>query len=286
MQALRLGASGDYPPAGAPGPRTKVTHRPPSRLFRIRRMTPCPRAAAALLSCLLLAACATVGPSTPPAPSTMAAPPVVLVSIDGFRADYLDRGLTPNLSRLAATGVRAEGLTPSYPALTFPNHYTLVTGLRPDRHGVVHNTMRDPVLGTFKAGNEANAGDARWWNGAEPIWVTVERAGLHAATMFWPGAQAPIHGVRPTYWVPYDKTVPHDARVDQVVQWLAGPDDIRLATLYFELLDDAGHAYGPHSNEVARDIAKIDATIGRLVDALQARGLRDRVNLVLSLIHI
>ncbi|HVQ32789.1 MAG TPA: ectonucleotide pyrophosphatase/phosphodiesterase [Lysobacter sp.] len=249
-------------------------------------MTPCPRAAAALLSCLLLAACATVGPSSPPAPSAMAAPPVVLVSIDGFRADYLDRGLTPNLSRLAATGVRAEGLTPSYPALTFPNHHTLVTGLRPDRHGVVHNTMRDPVLGTFKAGNEANAGDARWWNGAEPIWVTVERAGLHAATMFWPGAQAPIHGVRPTYWVPYDKTMDDDARVDQVVAWLAAPAPrIRLATLYFELLDVTGHAFGPDSPEMARDIAAIDASIGRLLRELQARGLRDRVNLVIVSDH-
>jgi predicted AlkP superfamily pyrophosphatase or phosphodiesterase len=246
-------------------------------------MTHSIRAALALLSCTTLAACATPAPATHTTPAPKAA--VVLVSIDGFRSDYLDRGITPNLSRLAATGVRGEGMRPSYPALTFPNHWTLVTGLRPDRHGIVHNVMRDPAIGAFKAGNEANAGDARWWNGGEPIWVTAERAGLHTATMFWPGSQAPVHGVRPTHWHAYDEAVPDDARVDQVVQWLAGPDDIRLATLYFELLDDSGHAFGPESNEVARDIAKIDATIGRLVDALQARGLRDRVNLVIVSDH-
>ncbi|MCC8362248.1 ectonucleotide pyrophosphatase/phosphodiesterase [Lysobacter sp. A6] len=242
-------------------------------------MTHSIRAVLALLVCTTLAACAT----TTPVPAS--APAVVLVSIDGFRSDYLDRGLTPNLSKLAAEGVRAEGMRPSYPALTFPNHWALVTGLRPDRNGIVHNVMRDPAIGAFKAGNETNAGDARWWNGAEPIWVTAERAGLRTATMFWPGSQAPVRGVRPTHWRAYDERVPDDARVDQVVQWLASKDDVRLATMYFELLDDSGHGFGPDSPEVARDIAKIDATIGRLVDELQVRGLRERVNLVIVSDH-
>src|SRR6478672_5951965 len=170
-------------------------------------MTPSIRAALALLLCSVLAACASVVPSSPPPAD---APPVLLISIDGFRSDYLDRRLTPNLSRLADQCVRGEGMTPSYPALTFPNHYTLVTGLRPDRHGVVHNTMHDAVLGDFKASNESNAGDARWWNGAEPIWVTAEKHGLATATMFWPGSQAAIRGVRPTHWRAYDSTFPDD----------------------------------------------------------------------------
>jgi predicted AlkP superfamily pyrophosphatase or phosphodiesterase len=241
-------------------------------------MTHSIRAALATCLCLVLSACATATPS--PATDPV---PVVLVSIDGFRNDYLDRGITPHLSQLAVEGVRGDGMRPSYPALTFPNHWTLVTGLRPDRHGVVHNVMRDPAIGRFKAGNEENAGDARWWNGGEPIWVTAENAGLRTATMFWPGSQAPVHGVRPTHWIPYDETVPDDARVDQIVQWLASPERIRLATLYFELLDDSGHGFGPHSKEVDRDIARIDATIGRLVDALDARGIR--ANLVIVSDH-
>ena len=245
-------------------------------------MTPSIRAALALLLCSALAACASVVPSTPPPAE---APPVLLVSIDGFRSDYLDRGLTPNLSRLAEEGVRSAGMTPSYPSLTFPNHYTLVTGLRPDRHGVVHNTMHDAQLGGFKGSDEASASDARWWNGAEPIWVTAERAGLHTATMFWPGSQAPIRGVRPTHWKAYDAQVSSDARVDEVVSWLAQPSPrIRFATLYFELLDKTGHSYGPNSPEMQRDIAAIDAAIGRLMQELDARGLHD-TNLVIVSDH-
>jgi len=243
-------------------------------------MTPSIRAALALLLCSVLAACASVVPSSPPPAD---APPVLLISIDGFRSDYLDRRLTPNLSRLAEQGVRGEGMTPSYPALTFPNHYTLVTGLRPARHGVVHNTMHDAQLGDFKASDERDASDPRWWNGAEPIWVTAERAGVHAATMFWPGSQAPIRGVRPTHWRSYDATVSNDARVDEIVSWLAQPTPrIRFATLYFELLDKTGHAYGPDSPEMQHDIVAIDAAIGRLVHALDVRGLHDTNIVIVS----
>ncbi|HKN78221.1 MAG TPA: ectonucleotide pyrophosphatase/phosphodiesterase [Lysobacter sp.] len=243
-------------------------------------MTPSIRAALALLLCSALAACASVVPSSPPPAD---APPVLLISIDGFRSDYLDRRLTPNLSRLAEQGVRGEGMTPSYPALTFPNHYTLVTGLRPDRHGVVHNTMHDAQLGDFKASDERDASDPRWWNGAEPIWVTAERAGVHAATMFWPGSQAPIRGVRPTHWRSYDASVSNDARVDEVVSWLAQPTPrIRFATLYFELLDKTGHAYGPDSPEMQHDIVAIDAAIGHLVHVLDVRGLHDTNIVIVS----
>lgn len=240
-------------------------------------MKPTIRAGLAPVLCmsLALAACAHApAPFRAPDAASPGRAPVLLVSIDGFRADYLDRGWAPNLARLAGEGVRGAGMRPSYPALTFPNHYTLVTGLRPDQHGVVHNVMRDPAIGTFKAGNEANAGDARWWNGAEPIWVTAERAGVRSATMFWPGSQAPVRGVRPTHWRAYDQSVSNDARVDQVVAWLAAPSPrIALATLYFELLDDTGHAFGPDSPQIRRDVAVIDQAIGRLARALEARGV-------------
>src|SRR5450830_2101935 len=128
--------------------------------------------------------------------------PVILVSMDGFRPDYLERGVTPNLNQVAASGVRAVAMLPSFPSITFPNHYTLVTGLRPDHHGIVGNTMDDPQIPDqhFSLGNHAAVVDRRWWDQAEPIWVTAEKHGVHAATMFWPGTESDIQGVRPTEW--------------------------------------------------------------------------------------
>jgi predicted AlkP superfamily pyrophosphatase or phosphodiesterase len=236
--------------------------------------------ATALLALALAAGCSTIAPrDTEPAP-------VVLISLDGFRAGDLDRGLTPNLARIGHGGVRAEWMTPSYPSLTFPNHYTVVTGLRPDRHGIVHNTMHDEALGTFKLGDAAQVGDGRWWGG-EPIWVGAERVGLPTAAMFWPGTEAEIDGVRPTRWYPYDGAVPGEARVDRVLGWLAEDASTRprFATLYFDTLDKASHEHGPDSPEAREAIVELDRMIGRLVDGLDARGQLDAVNLVIVSDH-
>lgn len=255
---------------------------------------------AALCVALLLAAC--VAAPTAPAPAPAArivtaaavapatAPtriPVLLVSIDGFRPDDLDRGLTPTLDALAADGVRAVGMQASFPTLTFPNHYTLVTGLYPDHHGIVANTMDDPALGRFTLRDRAAVGDARWWDAATPVWVSVERAGLHSATMFWPGSEAAIQGVRPDHWRPYDGKVTPDQRVDTVLHWLDLPSPQRpvFLTLYFDQVDHAAHAHGPRSAEVNAAIAEVDAALGRLVQGLRQRGLLDRVNLVIVSDH-
>ena len=157
---------------------------------------------------VLLAACATPPPLTGPG-----RPLTILISIDGFRADYLDRGMTPVLSGLAADGARGV-MRPSFPTMTFPNHYTLVTGLRPDRHGIVDNIMEDPDIPgvTFRMSNAQAVADRRWWDQGEPIWVRAERAGIVTATMFWPGSGAPIQGVRPRHWRPFDQAVSSDAR--------------------------------------------------------------------------
>jgi predicted AlkP superfamily pyrophosphatase or phosphodiesterase len=239
-------------------------------------------------SCLALAAClAVLLPSGCVTPATApATPPVLLVSIDAFRADFLDRGLTPNLAELASEGVHGS-MQPSYPSLTFPNHYTLVTGLRPDHHGVVHNTMRDAALGTFRASKEEDAGDGRWWDGGVPLWVSAARAHLPTAAMFWPGTQAEIQGARPTRWHAYDKSVTADARVDQVLAWLGEPAATRprFTTLYFETLDEAGHDAGPASQRVSDALASIDDSIGRLRYGLIARGMLDAVNIVIVSDH-
>ncbi|HEY4582909.1 MAG TPA: ectonucleotide pyrophosphatase/phosphodiesterase [Lysobacter sp.] len=239
------------------------------------------RTLVAAVFAIALAACATA--RTPADPPAIA---VVLVSIDGFRPADLGRGLTPHLDALARDGVRAEYMRPSYPSLTFPNHYTLVTGLRPDRHGIVHNTMEDEDLGDFALKLAPAVDDARWWGG-EPIWATAEKAGIRSATMFWPGSSAEIGGVRPAEWRPYDGSYPGDARVDTVLGWLDRPaaSRPRLVTLYFEDVDHAEHDHGPGSREAEAAISTVDRYIGRLREGLAARGPGGHVDIVVVSDH-
>ena len=211
---------------------------------------------------------------------------VLLISIDGFRSDYLDRGLTPTLSSLAAGGVRTA-MRPAFPSVTFSNHYTLVTGLTPDHHGVIENTMEDAGLGRFTLSDHAATADRRWWDGGTPIWVSVERQGGHAATMFWPGADADIQGVRPRYSLPYDATMPDGARVAQILAWLDLPETGRpsFLTLYFEKIDVVGHHEGPDSPALDQALGEIDAAIAQLKQGLTQRGLADKIDLIIVADH-
>jgi predicted AlkP superfamily pyrophosphatase or phosphodiesterase len=239
-----------------------------------------------LAALLLLAGCTTV-PTRPNAAGTVSEPPpLLLISIDALRADYLGRGDTPHLDRLARQGVRAEWMNPSYPALTFPNHFTLVTGLRPDHHGVVHNTMREEGLGDFRVADLTAVGDARWWR-AEPIWVGAEKAGLPTAIWAWPGGAAQIDGVRPTRWKPYDESVPAAQRADEVARWLeeSAATRPRFVALYLEMVDGAGHDYGPEAPQTRKAVREMDAAVGRLIEALQRKGMLERVNVVVVSDH-
>ena len=210
----------------------------------------------------------------------------ILISVDGFRWDYRSFADTPGLDRLAEHGV-AAGLRPSFPPITFTTHHTIATGLHPNQHGVVGNTMYDPDLDErFSMGNDETVGDGRWWGG-EPIWVTAEKAGLIAATYFWPGTEAEIDGVRPTYWKKYDGNVPGTDRVDQVLEWLALPTTLRpsLMTLYFSEVDSAGHRFGPESPETARAIQQVDSYIARLLVGIDSQGFSEQINIVVTSDH-
>lgn len=205
-----------------------------------------------------------------------AASPLILISIDGLRYDHIDRGVTPTLSGLAAGGVRGP-MHPSFPSKTYPNHYAIVTGLRPDRSGVVDNTMTDPRLPgvIFRQADRATVRDRRWWDQAEPIWVTAERAGVRTAPMFWPGAEAAIRGVRPSYSPAFREDMSPQARVDQVLAWLDLPRDRRprFITLYFDTVDTAGHTFGPNAPQTLAAIRTVDAAIRRLQAGLKRRGI-------------
>ena len=238
---------------------------------------------------VLLCGLLTLGAScaTRPSATTDARPALLLISIDGYRADYLARGLSPALAQLAATGVQAASMQPSFPSLTFPNHYTLVTGLRPDHHGVVNNTMRDPALGKFSLGNRKAVSDGRWWAQGTPIWETADAHGLRTATMFWPGSEADIHGHHPDAWKPFDAAVSADQRVDQVLAWLSLPVAQRPAfiTLYLDAVDHAGHAFGPDTPQLDHALRDTDAALARLVQGLTQRGLFKRINLIVLADH-
>ena len=212
---------------------------------------------------------------------------LILVSVDGFRWDYLDRYQAPNLRQLAANGVRAEGLIPQFPTKTFPNHYTIVTGLKLANHGIISNNMRAAdIPGEFSMSNRDVLADPRWWAG-EPIWNTAEQQGRVAAAMFWPGSETPIGGRQATFWMPFDDDMPHAQRVGRVLSWLGLPEGKRpvFLTLYYSDVDSTGHDFGPESAELATAVAAVDRSIGELVAGVKAMGLDDRVHYVVVSDH-
>ena len=220
-------------------------------------------------------------------PEQRGKPYVVLVSFDGFRPDYLDRFDLPNFNRVLRRGARARALIPVFPSVTFSNHYSLVTGLYPENHGIVENRFFDPGRGTaYSFRDPAMVADGTWYRG-EPIWVTAESQGMVAACFFFPGSEAAIKGVRPTFWNKYDGSIPNETRVDTVIDWLRLPEERRphVITLYFGDMDAAAHR-GPLDGAAIRSAAEtLDATLGRLLDRLETLDIRDRVYLLLTSDH-
>jgi predicted AlkP superfamily pyrophosphatase or phosphodiesterase len=222
----------------------------------------------------------------PIAAQNEARPVTILVGIDGFRSDYLTRGVTPRLAALTADGATGP-MRPSFPTKTFPNHFALVTGKRPDRNGIVGNSMIDPRRPgqMFSLGDARQALDPFWWSEAEPVWTAAERAGIRTATMFWPGSEVAIGGSRPSDWLRYDQNVSNVQRVNTLVDWLRRPAAIRpaFATIYFDTVDTAGHRFGPDSAEVNAALTEVDTRIGELVDGAAALGVS--LNLVIVADH-
>jgi alkaline phosphatase D len=202
---------------------------------------------------------------------------VILVSLDGFRYDYANKYSAKNLLAMAVRGASApDGMIPSYPSLTFPNHYTIVTGLYPEHHGIVANTFYDPERKeTYSLANPKTTGDGSWYSGT-PLWVLAEQQGMRSATFFWPSSDAEIQGKRPSYYLaPYDDNFPRDKRVEQVLAWLRLPSEKRphFITLYFPDTDHAGHTYGPDAGETAKAVRDVDEMIGKLSEGIAASGL-------------
>jgi predicted AlkP superfamily pyrophosphatase or phosphodiesterase len=236
-----------------------------------------------LLLLLLLAPCSSPGQT----PIKDLRPTVILISLDGFRYDYLAKYPSPNLNSLARTGVRARWLIPSFPTKTYPNHYTIATGLYPAHHGIVENEIYDPQFdAVFNLSKREEVQNGRWWLG-EPIWVTAEKQNQRAASMFFPGTEAEIAGKRPSYWKLYDARVSNAERVDMILKWLDLPLAQRptFLSLYFSDTDDAGHHFGPDSPGTARAVAQLDNALGQLIRGLRARDIFAQVNLIIVSDH-
>jgi predicted AlkP superfamily pyrophosphatase or phosphodiesterase len=182
--------------------------------------------------------------------------------------------------------VRAERLIPVFPSKTYPTHYTVVTGLRAEHHGIVANTIFDPELDAwFRLSDRSAVGDRRWWGG-EPIWATAERQGLSAGILFWPGSEAAIGGRRPSAWRPYDHDLPAADKIAAVSGWLSpGPQRKDFVATYFHDIDTAAHQFEPGSPELAAAVAAIDTTLGELLAALEPLGGLDAINVIVVSDH-
>jgi predicted AlkP superfamily pyrophosphatase or phosphodiesterase len=206
---------------------------------------------------------------------------VVLVSLDAFRWDYAKKYGAPHLLAIGKQGVWApQGMIPSYPSLTFPNHYAIVTGLYPEHNGLVANSFYDESraadgkLARYAINDPKAVMDGTWYSGV-PLWSLAEQQGMRSACLFWPGSEAKIAGELPTDHLHFDDKVDESARIDQVLAWLKQPEETRphFITLYYSDVDHAGHQYGPDAPETKAAVAKVDGLVGKLHAALDATGL-------------
>lgn len=202
-------------------------------------------------------------------------PYVILISADGFRYDYAVKHGAPNLLALSQQGVSAEYMLPSYPSLTFPNHYSIVTGLYPSHHGLVDNQFYDRSSDeVYTMSNHARVRNGKWYGGT-PLWVLAEQQQMLSASFYWPGSEAAIKGTRPTYYFHYNTKIPIDRRIQQVVDWLQLPSEIRphFISFYFPEVDHEGHTHGPDAPQTKEAVHFVDSAIGKLTEAVKKTGL-------------
>ena len=213
------------------------------------------------------------------------APYVILISLDGFRHDYVEKFDTPHLQKLISQGVSAKAMLPSYPSKTFPNHYTIVTGLYPDHHGLVDNSFYDPELDLQYSTRNRSVVENPAFYGGTPLWQLVQQKGMKSASYFWVGSEAPVTGSFPDYYHIYDGAVPNEARINAAIDWLNLPASERpnFMTLYFSLVDSQGHATGPNAEATKQTVLEADRLIGLLVEKLKTVDLP--VNIIITSDH-
>jgi len=212
---------------------------------------------------------------------------VILISFDGFRWDYSERGVTPNMDNIKKEGVHAFSLKPVFPTKTYPNHYSIITGMYPENHGIISNSFLNPYTNeSYNLGNREAVRDSKWYLG-EAFWETAERNGIICASYFWPGSEVDLEERRPKYYKIYDHHNSYKNRIDGAINWLKLPYSERphFISLYFHDTDFYGHDYGPNSVEIDQSISRLDSLVGYLNNGLNEINLKDSVNIILLSDH-
>ena len=247
------------------------------------------RAPLLVATIVTLGACAprAAVPRASDARASTSRPYVVMVSLDAFRHDFIERYRPPALERLAARGIMARALIPPFPSKTFPSHYTIATGLYPGHHGVITNTFYDPTFDAwFRVKDSSTVRDGRWYGGV-PIWIAAEREGVRTSVYFWPGSESVVEGRRPSAYWNYRGSTPDSVRVDESLAQFRLPPDRRphLVMLYLTVVDDTTHRYGPETPRTAGAVATADRAVARLLAGVDALPIRDSVNVIVLSDH-
>uniref|UniRef100_A0A493TCL8 Alkaline phosphodiesterase I n=1 Tax=Anas platyrhynchos platyrhynchos TaxID=8840 RepID=A0A493TCL8_ANAPP len=219
----------------------------------------------------------------PQCPKGFTKSPVLLFSLDGFRAEYLQTWgrLLPVISKLQKCGTFTSSMRPVYPSKTFPNHYSVVTGLYPESHGIIDNKMYDLKRNASFTLRSEEKFNPQWYQG-QPIWLTAMYQGLKAGTFFWPGSDVAIDGTFPNLYEKYNGSIPFEERVVTILRWLQLPEDERphFYTLYLEEPDSSGHKFGPVSSGVILALQRVDNIVGMLMDGLKQMNLHKCLNII------
>ncbi|MBI9055038.1 MAG: alkaline phosphatase family protein [Bacteroidales bacterium] len=214
-------------------------------------------------------------------------PYVVMLSMDGFRWDYPEKVKTPNLDYVEEIGVRAEASIPCFPSKTFPNHYSMATGLYPDNHGIVQNSFYATDIGKhYSVSNRESIIDPDFYFG-EPIWITAEKQGVKSASYFWVGSEAPHDGLFPSYHLDYNGAVPFEKRIDGVIEWLNLPEKERphLIMWYIQEPDGIGHELGPDHFKTGEMIVYLDSLVGVFNKKISELSISDQINVIITSDH-
>ncbi|MFZ4399626.1 MAG: ectonucleotide pyrophosphatase/phosphodiesterase [Bacteroidales bacterium] len=214
-------------------------------------------------------------------------PYLIVISLDGFRWDYPEIYHLTHFDSIAKIGVKANSIQPCFPTVTFPNHYSMATGLYPENHGIVQNKFYDNALKlTYKIGDSKTVMDERFYGG-EPIWVTAEKQNLKTASFYWVGSEAPIKGIHPSFWKLYENKIPFDQRIDTVIHWLQMPEKERphLVMFYLPEPDAISHDYGPESYETKKMLTYLDSLLWVFVQKLKDLSIGNEINVIITSDH-
>jgi alkaline phosphatase D len=211
----------------------------------------------------------------------------VILSLDGFRWDYPAKVSTPNLDKIAKEGVKAVSLIPSFPSKTFPNHYSIATGLVPDHHGIVNNSFYDTLLKKAYSIGDRNARFNPEFYGGEPIWVTAAKQGVRTASFYWVGSDVAVQGIQPDYWKHYNDKVSFIARIDTIIKWLSLPEETRpkLIMAYYHEPDGIGHDFGPDDTRTLSLVHELDSMTGLLYNHIKQLPGGDNINFIVVSDH-